>query len=114
MPHIKSGRLRGMAVTTLRPTALVPGVPSVAESALPVYESIQSSGLFVPARTSPAIVDRLYRETVQTLNRPDIEERYFNIGAEVVANTPQEFAAKIKSEMARMGKVIKDAGIKLE
>ena len=110
MPHIKSGRVRALAVSTARPSALAPGLPTVAAS-VPGYETGAVICVFAPARTPAAIVDLLNREIVRVLNGAVVKERLFNSGSEVVANSPREFAAFIKSDMARMGKVIRDAGI---
>jgi tripartite-type tricarboxylate transporter receptor subunit TctC len=110
MPHIKSGRVRALAVSTAQPSALAPGLPTVAE-AVPGYETGAVICVFAPARTPAAIVDLLNREIVRVLNGAVVKERLFNSGSEVVANSPREFAAFIKSDMARMGKVIRDAGI---
>ena len=110
MPHIKSGRVRALAVSTAQPSALAPGLPTVAE-AVPGYETGAVICVFAPAKTPAAIVDLLNREIVRVLNGAVVKERLFNSGSEVVANSPSEFAAFIKSDMARMGKVIRDAGI---
>ncbi len=110
MPHIKSGRVRALAVSTAQPSALAPGLPTVAAS-VPGYETGAVICVFAPARTPAAIVDLLNREIVRVLNGAMVKERLFNSGSEVVANSPREFAAFIKSDMARMGKVIRDAGI---
>jgi len=111
MPHIKSGKLRGLAVTSAQASPLVPGLPSVAASGVPGYESEAIYGMFVPAKTPQAIIDRLQQETVRYLTLPETKERFFNSGVEVVGSTPQEFAAIIKSEASRLGKIIKAAGI---
>lgn len=111
-PHIKSGRLRGIAVTSPQPSELFPGLPTVAASGLPDYQSGTLQGLFAPAGTSAAIVRRLNQVAVNVLKKPEAKEKLFNGGVEVVASTPAEFAATIKSEMARMGRVIRAAGIK--
>ena len=112
-PHIKSGRLRALAVTSAEPSPLAPGLPTVAAAAnLPGYESISMYGVFAPAKTPPAIVQRLNQVIVEALNLPEVRERFFNIGVEVVGSTPEQFAAVIKSDMARMAKVIKEAGIR--
>jgi tripartite-type tricarboxylate transporter receptor subunit TctC len=113
MPHIKSGRVRALAVSTAQPSALAPGLPTVAAS-VPGYETGAVICVFAPARTPAAIVDLLNREIVRVLNGAMVKERLFNSGSEVVANSPGEFAAFIKSDMARMGKVIRDAGIQPE
>ncbi len=112
MPHVKSGRLKAIAVTSALPSALVPGLPTVAAAGLPGYESVQASGLFVPIKTPAPVIKRLNEEIVRVLNRPEVKEIFFKMGSEPVGNTPEQFAAKIKSEIARMSKVIKDAGIK--
>lgn len=112
-PHIKSGRLRALAVTSAKPSALVPGLPTVAAT-VPGYESISINAMFAPAGTPAAIVNRLNQETVRFLKRPDTAERLLNAGVEVVANTPEEFAVAMKADMASIGKVIKDASIPAE
>ena len=111
-PHVKSGRLRALAVGSAEPSALAPGLPTVAASGLPGYESRSLSGLFAPAKTPVAIIKRLNQEVVRALNRADVKEKLFNSGMEAVASSPEEFAATIKSEMTRMDKVIKDAGLR--
>ncbi len=114
IPHVKSGKLRALAVTSARPSALVPGLPTVAAAGLPAYEASQKAGMLAPAKTPPAIVNRLNHEVVAFLNKADVKERFVSHGVEVVASSPDEFAATMKSEMLRMGKVIKDANIRDE
>ncbi len=109
--HVKSGRLLGLAVTSAEPSALVPGLPTVAASGVPGYVSDAIYGLFAPAKTPVAIINRLHQETVRYLTMPETRERFFNSGVETVGSSPQEFAAVIKSESMRLGKVIKSAGI---
>jgi len=113
-PHLKSGRLRALAVTSAQPSPLAPGLPTVAASGLPGYESIQIYGVFAPSRTSSAIVKRLHDEIVRVLGRADVKEKFLAAGVEPVGSTPQQLAATIKSEIVRMSKVIKDAGIREE
>ncbi len=110
--HVKSGRLRPLAVTTAEPSVLFPGVPTVAASGVPGYEAAAMSGVFVPVKTPAALINRLNVEIVKVLRRDDVKERFLATGVETVGSTPEEFAAKIKSEMVRLGKVIKDAGIR--
>ena len=110
--HIKSGRLRAVAVTSLKPSALVPGVPTVTASGLPGYESGSQQGVVAPAKTPASIVRRLNQEIVRVLNMPDVKQKLFDNGAETVGSSPEEFAAKIKYDLEWRGKVIKDAGIK--
>ncbi len=114
LPHVKAGRLRGLAVTSAEPSALVPGLPTVAASGVPGYESVAIFGVFAPARTPEAVIKRLNQEIVLNLNHPDMKQKFFNAGAEVTASTPAQLMATVKSEMARMGKVIRDAGIRDE
>jgi len=111
VPYLKSGKLRALAVTTAQPSALAPGLPTVAAAGLPGYESDTPLGIFAPAGTPSALIDRLNREIVWVLNRPDVKERLFNSGVEVIGSSPKKFAATLKSEIARWGKLIKDAGL---
>jgi tripartite-type tricarboxylate transporter receptor subunit TctC len=110
-PHIKSGKVKALAVTGATSSALFPELPTVASS-LPGYEAAAMTGLFAPARTPDAVIRYLNREIVRVLNQPEVKERYLSSGVEVVASSPEEFARKIKSEMTRMGKVIRDAGLR--
>ncbi len=111
-PYLKSGRLRALAVTSPAPSALAPGLPTMAASGLPGFRADVPTGLFAPARTPAKLVTLLNRETLNVINRPDIREKFFNIGVEVVGGTPEEFASYIKTDMASWGKVIKTAGIR--
>jgi tripartite-type tricarboxylate transporter receptor subunit TctC len=108
MPHVKAGRMRALAVTTPKRTQLTPELPTVAET-LPGYASEAAIGLFAPRRTPPAIVAYLNREVVQALKASD-PQKIFNAGVHVVANSPEEFSAFIKSDMTKMGEVIRSAG----
>ena len=110
-PHVKSGRLRALAVTTAQPSALAPGLPTVAASGLRDYESSSIFGVFVPAKTPAALINLLNQEIVRVLNKTEVKERLFTAGVEVVGNTPEEFAATMKSDVAKWGKLIKEAGI---
>jgi tripartite-type tricarboxylate transporter receptor subunit TctC len=113
-PHVKSGRIRALAISTAEPSALGPGLPTIAASGVPGYESGIISAMFAPAKTPAAIINRLNQEIVKVLNKPGVKERLFNSGVEVVGSSPEQLAAKMRSEMTRMGKVIKEAGIKAE
>ena len=113
-PHIKSNRLRALAVTSVEPSALVPGAPTVAAAGLPGYEAAGLDAIMAPAKTPAPIINRLNQEVVRTLNRPDVKEKLLTVGSESATASPEATAAKIKSEIARWGKVIKDAGIKGE
>jgi tripartite-type tricarboxylate transporter receptor subunit TctC len=113
-PHLKSGRLRALAVSSAQPSPLAPGLPTIAASGLPGYESIQIYGVFAPSRAATAIVKRLNEEIVRVLGRADVKEKFLAAGVEPVGSTPQQLAATIKSEIVRISKVIKDAGIRGE
>jgi tripartite-type tricarboxylate transporter receptor subunit TctC len=112
--HIKAGKLRALAIGTARPSALAPGLPTVAESGLPGYQSASNAGMFVPVRTPARLIALLNRETVRALNRQEVRDVLFRDGTEVIGSSPQEFAASIKAEMTSLGKVIKAAGMRTE
>ncbi len=110
LSHIASGKLRALAVTSAKPTALIPGLPTMAET-LPGYDSVSMVAVFVPAKTPAKIIHRLNHEIVTILKRPDTREILFKVGIEVVGSSPQELATVMKSDMARLGKIIRDARI---
>jgi tripartite-type tricarboxylate transporter receptor subunit TctC len=110
-PHVKSGRLKSLGVTSRKPTELAPGVPTVA-SALPGYELVTNISVFAPARTPEAIIRFLNQEIVRLLNKPEIREKALSMGVEAVGSTPGELTAAMKAEVARFSKVVKDAGIR--
>ena len=112
--HIKSGKLRALAITTPRPSQLAPGLPTVAEAGLTGYQSATSAGMFAPARTPAPLIGRLNSEIVRALNRQETNDVLFKDGTEVVGSSPVELTAAIKAEMASMEKVIKAAGIRAE
>jgi tripartite-type tricarboxylate transporter receptor subunit TctC len=109
--HVKSGRLKALAVTSAEPSALVPGLPTIAASGVPGYSSEAIYGFWAPAGTPAAIMTKLHREAVAVLNQPEMKQRFFKSGVETVGSTPGEFAAVIKAETARLGKVLQSAGI---
>ena len=114
VPHIKSGRMRALAVASTQPSALAPGLPTIASSGLPGYESVSTTAIFAPARTPESIIRRLNDDSVRFLRTPEAKDRYLAVGAETVGGTPDELAATVKSELTRMGKVISDARIRAE
>jgi tripartite-type tricarboxylate transporter receptor subunit TctC len=111
-PHVKTGRLRALGVASKQPSPLAPGLPAISESGLPGFEAIQLQALFAPAKTPAARVDLLSREIGRVLNQQEVKDRLLTVGLEVKSSTPQEFAALLKSELAKWGKLIKEAGIK--
>ena len=111
-PHMASGKVRALAVTSAQPSALAPGLPTIAASGVPGYQVEQLLNIFAPAKTPETIVNLLNREIVRVLNRADVKEKLFSSGVETVGSSPQQLASTMKSEIARMGKIIKDAGIR--
>ena len=114
MPHVKSGRVRALAITTAQPSPVAPGLPTVASSGLTGYESEAMFGVLAPTGTPSAIIDRLNQEMARVLNSADVKEKLLNVGSEAVGGSPESFAKILKSDMARWSKVIKDAGINPE
>ena len=114
LPFAKAGRLRALAITDKKRSPLLPEMPTLDESGLKGYEIVGWNGLFVPAGTSPAIVNKLHAAVVKALALPDVRERLTTMGADGIGNTPQQFTAFIKAEIVKWAKVVKDAGIKIE
>jgi len=112
LPLVREGKLRALAVTSLARSGAVPEVPTVAESGYPGFEATNWYALVAPASTRPDIVRALYRETVKVLALPDVRDKLTALGSEVIGNSPEAFAAVIKSETPKWAKVIKDAGIR--
>jgi tripartite-type tricarboxylate transporter receptor subunit TctC len=109
---IKSGKLRALAVLSDKRLAMLPEVPTSAEAGLPGVEAIAWNGIFVPAGTPKPVIGILHREIVKAYNAPDVKGQVENTGSYVVADTPEEFAAFIRAENAKWGKVGREAGIK--
>lgn len=112
LPHIRSGKLRALAVTSADPSELTPDIPPLAASGYPDYESVSFHAMFAPAGTPQPIITRLNREVVHSLHQADVKERLLKLAITVIGSTPEQLTATVKSEMARMGKVIKDNGIR--
>ena len=114
LPHVRSGRLRALGVTTPKRISGLPDVPTVAEAGVPGYESVQWYGLLAPAGTPKEIIARLHKDIVPTLLAPELKERLAGEGVEVVASSSEEFAAYLRAETAKWAKVVKSAGIEPE
>jgi len=114
LPHFKTGRLVGLGVTTAQRDPAIPEIPTIAEAGVPGYESREWQGIVVPTGTPGAVIKRLHQEFVKALAAPELKERFANVGAHAVGSTPEEFAAHIKKEIATMGRVVKEAGIRIE
>jgi len=113
-PHINSGRLRGIAVTSGQRSAVLPQLPTIAEGGLKGYEMLNWLGLFAPAKTPGAIVDRLSREAQKIVAQPEVVKRFNTQGAEPSPLASQEFAAFVKSEIAKWAKIVAATGMKAD
>jgi len=112
--HIRSGKLRALAVAGPSRLALLPEVPTTAEAGLPGIEAIAWNGIFARAGTPQPVLQTLHREIVKAYNAPDVKKQVQETGGYVVADTPEEFAAFVRSESAKWSKVIREANIKPE
>ena len=114
LPHVRSGRLRAIAVTTASRTPAAPDVPTFAESGVPGYDHGPWNGMFAPAKTPPVVLSKIHAEVARALQLPDVRKTFANEGVEVVASTPEVFAATVRGELAMWPRVVKAAGIKPE
>jgi tripartite-type tricarboxylate transporter receptor subunit TctC len=112
--HIQGGRLRALAVASAKRLSVLPQVPTLAEAGLPGMEATVWNGIFAPAGTPQAVLRLLHRELARALDQPEVREQITASGAEAGGKTPEEFAAFVRSEGAKWGKVIRDAGIRLQ
>jgi len=110
LPMVREGKLRALAVSSLKRSSAAPELPTIAESGYPGFEVVGWNGMFAPAKTPAAIIRALHLETVKALALPDLRAKLANLGLEGIGNAPDEFAAVIKSEIPKWAKVIKDAG----
>jgi len=114
LPLVKAGKLRALAVTSRARTAAAPEVPTMSEAGVPGYEASSWYGLLAPAGTPRAIIARLNAETVQVLRMDDVRERLVGQGLDPVGDTPQEFAAKIREEILKWGRVVQASGASID
>ena len=114
LPHVKTGKLRAIGVTSANRSPAAPDVPTIAQSGLPGYEVINWYGLLAPATTSKAIIGRVNAEATRIMNLPAVKERLAAQGAETFTSTPEQFADYIKAESAKWAKVVKFSGAKLD
>ena len=111
-PHVKANRVRALATTGAKRSPALPDLPTVAEAGVPGYENSSWSAVAGPAGMPKPLVTRLHREFMEILKMPDIQQKHVEVGAEIVASTPEQFHAYLKSEVAKFGKLVKAAGIK--
>ncbi len=112
--HVKAGRLKALAVTSLRPSPLAPGLPTIAEQGLPGYEAILDLGVYAPAATPAALIDQLNREMARTLSTVAVKEKLFRIGFEPVGSPASGLLAGVKADTAKWGKLIRETGIRAD
>ncbi len=110
IPQVKAGKIRGLAVTTLKRSAHLPDLPTISEAGLPGFEADNWYGVAIAAGTPRAIINRLNTELVRALNMPDVKQLLFKQGLEVATGTPEAFGAYMKSEDMKWAKVIADSG----
>ena len=113
-PHIQANRLRALAVTSAKRSSALPDVPTIAEAGFKGQEADTLQGVLLPAGTPRAIVTKLHGDIVRALAQPDTKERVAALGFEVIASSPEEFTAQVKTEIAKWGKVVKAAGLKAD
>jgi len=113
MPLAREGKLRALAITSIKRSALAPELPTMAESGFPGFEAVPWFGLLAPAGTPQDVLDKLHEQTVKALALPEVRKKFDELGLEPIGNTPAEFTAIIKKETPEWAKVIRDAGIKL-
>src|SRR5262249_41091166 len=114
LPQAKGGRLKALGVTTTKRSSSAPDVPTIAEAGVPGYEISSWQGVFAPAGTPKEIITRLNMEIVKILKMPDVRAKLIELGAEPVGNTPEEFAALQKADIAKFAKVVKESGAKVD
>lgn len=114
MPHIKSGKLRGLGVTSAKRVAALPDLPTIAESGIPSFDVSSWFGVFLPGGTPKPIVANMNAEIRKILEVPEVRQRLISQGADPASNTPEEFAAYVKAEMAKWGKVVRDTGARAD
>jgi len=114
LPYVQSGKLNALAVTNAKPSAVAPGLPTVADAGLNGFEALQWFGLLMPAATPKEIVDKLQSEVARVLRMPDVRERLQGLGIEIVGSSPDAFASFMQAETRKWGKIVKDSGAKVD
>ena len=112
VPHVKANRVRALATTGARRSPALPELPTVAESGVPGYENSSWSAIAGPAKMPRPLVTRLHKDFTEILKMPDVQQKHSEVGAEIVASTPEQFHAYLKTEVNKFGKLVKAAGIK--
>jgi tripartite-type tricarboxylate transporter receptor subunit TctC len=114
MPYVKQGRLRAIAVCSAEPSALAPGIPTVAATGLPGFESVSPQAVFAPAGTPQALINRVQQEVAKALKAEDVKQKLFSAGSEVVVSTPQVLADTMRRDIERISRLVKETGLREE
>jgi len=114
LPHVRGGRLKALGVTSANRVPAAPEIPTIAEAGLPGYEAVQWYGLLAPAGTPKDIIARLNAAIVKAVSAPDMKEAFFKQGLDIQTNTPEQFVAFMRRELAQNAKVVQFAGIRAE
>jgi tripartite-type tricarboxylate transporter receptor subunit TctC len=114
LPHVRSGKLKALGVDGAKRAVAAPDLPTVAEAGVPGFAFDSWNGVHVPARTPGAIISKLNAELARSISPPEIQKRMLDLGLEPAANTPAEFAAFVKADIARWARVVKEAGVRTE
>jgi tripartite-type tricarboxylate transporter receptor subunit TctC len=114
LPHVKAGRIRGLAVSTAKRSAFAPDLPTVAESGLPGFDVFGWNGVLVPAGTPQPVIAKLHDVMIAAIKQPEVRERMAGFGFEPIGNTPEQFGAFVREDVARWAKLVKETGAKVE
>jgi len=114
LPHVRSGRMRGLAVTGAHRLSIAPDLPTVAETGVPGYEASPWYGFLVPTGTPQDVISRLHAESVKSLRQPEVKERFAGTDLEPIGSTPEQFGTYIVNEIAKWGKIVKASGMRPE
>jgi len=114
LPHIRSGRIRALGVTSTKRSSQLPELPTIAEAGVPSYQAVIWNGVLAPAGTPKPILERLSREVAETMRAPEASKRYAALGAETIGSSPQEFAKFLREEIDQYARVVKASGMKAE
>ena len=114
LPHMKSGKLKVLAITSAKRSPMLPELPTIGEASVPGFEFSFWLGLIAPAGTPSQLVNRLNKELVRIMNLPEIKEQFASLGADPLASSADDFGALIRNEIRKYAKVVKDAGMRLD
>jgi tripartite-type tricarboxylate transporter receptor subunit TctC len=114
LPNLKSGKLRALGITGAKRTPWLPDIPTIAEVGVPGYEIDAWFGLLAPSGTNREIIDKIHQDAVSILNAPGMRASMLKLGVELIGNTPAQFGARIKSDVANMAKVVSASGARAD